>query len=75
MISTNAGGLPEIIQNGYCGYMSNIGDTEDMASNAIKILENEALFKTFKKNALEQAKHFSIQNIVPQYEALYNKLV
>ena len=75
VISTNAGGLPEIIQNGYCGYMSNIGDTEDMAGNAIKILENEALFKTFKKNALEQAKHFSIQNIVPQYEALYNKLV
>ena len=55
--------------------MSNIGDTEDMAGNAIKILENEALFKTFKKNALEQAKRFSIQNIVPQYEALYNKLV
>ena len=75
VISTNAGGLPEIIQNGYCGYMSNIGDTEDMAGNAIKILENESLFKTFKKNALEQAKRFSIQNIVPQYEALYNKLV
>ncbi len=75
VISTNAGGLPEIIKNGYCGYMSNIGDTEDMARNAIKILENEEVYSRFKQNALEQAKRFSIENIVPQYEALYKTLV
>ena len=75
VISTNAGGLPEINIDGYCGYMSNIGDVEDMARNAIKILENEATFQTFKANALEQAKKFDISNIVPVYEKLYERLL
>ena len=75
VIATNAGGLPEIIINGYCGYMSNIGDTADMAAHAISILGNEKTHQQFRKNALEQALKFDIQNIVPQYEALYQKVI
>ncbi|MEQ1553385.1 MAG: N-acetyl-alpha-D-glucosaminyl L-malate synthase BshA [Ferruginibacter sp.] len=75
VISTNAGGLPEIIINGYCGYMSNIGDVEDMAKNAIKILKDDAIYAIFKQNALAQAMLFDIENIVPQYEVLYKKLL
>ncbi|RYF91143.1 MAG: N-acetyl-alpha-D-glucosaminyl L-malate synthase BshA [Chitinophagaceae bacterium] len=75
VISTNAGGLPEINIDGYCGYMSNIGDVQDMASNAIKILQDEATYQTFKANALAQAKKFDISNIVPVYEKLYERLL
>lgn len=71
VISTNAGGLPEININGFSGYMSNVGDVNDMARNAITILENDSIHQQFKKNALEQAMKFDIQNIVPQYEAIY----
>ncbi len=75
VISTNAGGLPEIMINGYCGFMSDIGDIQDMSNNAITILQDENTLKTYKANALAQAKKFDISNIVPQYEALYNALV
>lgn len=75
VISTNAGGLPEININGYCGFMSNVGDVADMAKNAIHILAKEATHLQFKKNALEQAKKFDIHNIVPEYEMLYKSLV
>lgn len=75
VISSNAGGLPEIIIDGYCGYMSAVGDVEDMANNAIKILQHNDVYHSFKKNALAQAEKFSIQNIVPQYEALYKRLL
>jgi len=75
VISTNAGGLPEININGYCGYMSEIGDVEDMSRNAILILEDETTFQKFKANALEQAKKFDITNIVPIYERLYERLL
>lgn len=75
VISTNAGGLPEININGYCGYMSNIGDVEDMAKNAILILQNDETLKTFKANALEQAKKFDLKNILPIYENLYQRLL
>jgi N-acetyl-alpha-D-glucosaminyl L-malate synthase BshA len=75
VISTNAGGLPEINVDGYCGYMSNVGDVEDMSKNALKILENEETHAKFKANALTQAKKFDIQHIVPLYEALYLRVI
>lgn len=75
VISTNAGGLPEINIDGYCGYMSNVGDVEDMAKNALEILKDDESLQRFKANALAQAKKFDIGNIVPQYEALYKRVI
>ena len=75
VISSNAGGLPEIIIDGNCGYMSNVGDVEDMAANAIKILKDDKVYAGFKANALKQAYKFDIDNIVPQYEALYKRVL
>ena len=75
VISTNAGGLPEINIDGYCGYMSDVGDVEDMSKNALKILKDEQTLLKFKANALAQAKKFDIQNIVPLYEELYKRVV
>jgi len=74
VISTNAGGLPEINIHGFSGYMSNVGDIEDMSKNAIAILSDSTTHLQFKANALAQAKRFGIDNIVPQYEALYHLL-
>jgi len=74
VISTNAGGLPEININGFSGYMSNVGDIEDMAKNAIHILSTNETHQQFKSNAFQQANQFGIDKIVPQYEALYSRL-
>ncbi len=75
VISTNAGGLPEIMEDGFCGYMSNVGDIGDMCTNALKILTDDSSLKTFKANALIQAKKFDIDNIVPKYEILYEEMI
>ncbi len=75
VISTNAGGLPEININGFCGYMSNVGDVDDMSKKALSILKDDTTLLQFKANALAQAKKFDIENIVPQYEALYERVV
>lgn len=75
VISTNAGGLPEINIDGYCGYMSNVGDIDDMAKNALAIFKDDATLLQFKANALAQAKKFDIENIVPLYEALYKSVI
>jgi N-acetyl-alpha-D-glucosaminyl L-malate synthase BshA len=75
LISTNVGGLPEININGVTGYLSAVGDVPDMAAHAIEILADDAVLKKFKKHAAMQAKKFDIQNIVPQYEALYNRFL
>ena len=75
VISSNAGGLPEINIHGVTGFLSNVGDVDDMSNNAIKILSDEPALLQMKKNALAQAQKFDIDNIVPQYIALYNKVL
>lgn len=75
VISSNAGGLPEINIQGETGYLSDVGDVDDMAKRGIEILQNDATLSMFKENAFQQAHQFTIEKIVPQYEALYNRVV
>jgi L-malate glycosyltransferase len=71
VISTNTGGLPEINKQGFSGMLSNVGDVEDMAKNAIHILGNETTLGTFRHNAQLQAQKFHIEKVLPLYEELY----
>lgn len=73
VISSNAGGIPEINIQGETGFLSKVGDVEDMAKNALKLLQDEALLNEFRANALKQAQKFDINNIVPDYEAFYEQ--
>lgn len=75
VISSNSGGLPEVNFDGFSGYLSNVGNVEEMAENALKILSDDAVLNQFKANALEVARKFDIKNILPKYEALYQKAV
>ncbi len=74
VISSNTGGISEVNQHGYSGFLSDVGDIDDMVKNTLFLLEPETL-KQFKINALERSKHFSLVNILPKYEAIYRKLV
>ena len=71
VISTNTGGLPEVNIDGITGYLSNLGDVDDMAKNAISILKDDAILEEFKENAREHTKRFSLENILPVYEDIY----
>ena len=73
VISTNSGGLPEVNKDGFSGYLSNVGDINTMAKNAIKILEDSSKLLNFKKNAKLQANKFDVHNIVPNYEDVYKR--
>lgn len=75
VISSNAGGLPEININGFSGYLCPVGNVDEMSSRAIEILSDETAHNTFKKNALCQAMKFGIGNIIPQYESLYARVI
>ena len=75
VISTNTGGLPEVNKHGFSGFLSNVGDVEDMGKNALAILKDDTTLTTFKENAFTQAKNFDIHNILPIYEELYTKLI
>ena len=75
VISTNTGGIPEVNIDDVTGYMSNIGDVDDMSANALKILKDDETLNRFKKDAFEQAKRFDLGKILPKYEALYERVL
>jgi N-acetyl-alpha-D-glucosaminyl L-malate synthase BshA len=75
VISTNAGGLPELNVDGVTGFLKDIGDIDGMADSAIYILEDEARLATFKENALARAKEFDLARILPLYENYYVEVI
>ncbi len=75
VISSNIGGLPEVIVHGENGFLEDVGDVESMANHAIKLLSDDAMLQSFRKSALARAKDFHIDKILPQYEDYYCELV
>lgn len=75
VISSNAGGIPEVNIDGVTGFIREIGDINGMAEKGIQLLSNEPLLQKFRKNSLQQAQKFDIKTILPQYEAYYLEII
>ena len=75
VISSNSGGLPEVNIQGVTGFLSNVGDTDEMAKNGIYILKDLDRLQQFKSNALTQAKQFSLKNVLPSYKEVYREVI
>src|SRR6476469_8299912 len=72
VVSTNAGGIPELNVHGVTGMISDIGDVPDMVKNALYVLDDENLPR-FKAAALARAQEFAVGSIVPLYEQCYER--
>jgi N-acetyl-alpha-D-glucosaminyl L-malate synthase BshA len=71
VISSNAGGLPEVNVQGVSGFLSDVGNVDEMGRNALTILKNPATLANYKNKAKKEALRFDTKNIVPLYEAVY----
>jgi len=72
VLSSDAGGIPELNLDGITGFVCKIGDIEMMTQKALEILSPENL-PGFKQRALARAKEFDVSNILPLYESFYKK--
>ncbi len=75
VISSNTGGLPEVNLDGVTGYLSNVGDYKSMAKNALSILKEDGILTKFKQNAYKHSKIFTLEQILPQYMRVYDKVL
>jgi L-malate glycosyltransferase len=75
VISSNAGGIPEVNQHGITGFTAPVGDVETMAKHAIALLKDEAMQASFSESARQWANKFSAEAIVPQYEKVYEAAI
>lgn len=75
VISTNTGGLPEVNKHGVSGFLSNVGDVDDMAKNSLTILKDNHTLNQFKERAFVRALDFDINKVLPLYTELYNEVI
>jgi N-acetyl-alpha-D-glucosaminyl L-malate synthase BshA len=75
VVSSNAGGLPELNRHGVSGLMSNVGDVDEMAKQVFYLIEKEERLMKFKEQAKERANAFSLEAVLPLYEKLYDKVL
>ena len=76
VIATRVGGIPEVVEEGECGYLFEVGDVDSMATAAVRILssedERERLGRRGREIALQR---FTNDRVIPQYEALYRRVL
>jgi N-acetyl-alpha-D-glucosaminyl L-malate synthase BshA len=75
VVSSNTGGIPEVNVQGYSGFLSDVGNIDEMAQNSIRILKNDSDLIQFRRNAHERSKTFSLGSVLPMYEQLYEQVL
>lgn len=75
VIASKTGGIPEVVEHGVSGFLSEVGDVKDMVKNALKILATPETLEAFKKAAKDQSRIFDITKVLPLYEQLYEEAV
>ena len=73
VVSSDVGGLPEMNEDGFSGFVCRVGDVDQMVEKSLEILSTEDNLDSFKKQALARAKKFDISKVLPVYEELYQK--
>lgn len=75
VVASNMGGIPEVVQHGFSGYLANVGEVNQMSKYALQILSEDTTLDQFKTNALKVAQNFDISQVIPSYEKAYNEAI
>ena len=76
VVASRVGGIPEVVTDGETGFLSDVGDTEKMSEDVLKLLNDETMRRTFGEKARELSiQRYSANKIVPQYVAFYEKVL
>jgi N-acetyl-alpha-D-glucosaminyl L-malate synthase BshA len=75
-VTTNVGGVPEVVEHGKSGFLAKVGDVDAMAQYAIDILRDESRLRAMGKQCREAARaRFCTTKIIPQYEQFYRRVL
>ena len=76
VVATRVGGIPELVEEEGCGYLFGIGDVDAMAATSVRVLGDDAERERLGKRGREIAlTRFTTEKIIPQYEALYERVI
>lgn len=67
VVSTNAGGLREVNEDGFSGFTCNVGDIQALSDAVLKIILDQETLNQFRENAKVQAQKFDIKIVLKEY--------
>lgn len=75
VVVTNTGGNPELVKDGFSGFLVPFEDSDFLASVLVKLIEDRTLLASLGKNAQEYSHyHFRLERMIAEYERVYRKL-
>lgn len=75
VMSSDAGGLPELIEDGRCGILVPENGQEQGIQKAVALLSNPTMLEQFRQASIRRASDFSLDRVLPLYEGLYRKVM
>ena len=71
VVSTNVGGIENVISADETGYLSDVGDLEQFTINLLKLIENEGIRNNMSNKGRERSTHYSFENLISNIKSLY----
>lgn len=76
VIASRVGGLPEVVDDGETGFLSEVGDVEKMASDAARLVADAGFRREMGRRARDSAiSRYRTDLIIPQYVEFYEKIL
>jgi N-acetyl-alpha-D-glucosaminyl L-malate synthase BshA len=76
VVASRVGGIAEVISDGETGFLSEVGDTEKMSRDVLKLLSDEELRRKFGERGRELAvSRYSSDTIIQHYLDFYEKVL
>ena len=76
VIASRVGGIPEVVEDGETGFLSEVGDVEKMANDAGKLLADPELRSKMGQRARESAiSRYRTDLVIPRYIEFYERVL
>ena len=72
VVSTNVGGIENVISADETGYLSDVGDLEQFTINLLKLIENEGIRNNMSNKGRERSSLYSFENLISNIKSLYD---
>ena len=75
VVTSNAGGLPEVVEHGFTGFLHDPQHVAGHTASVLKLLQNDTLRRTMGRRGRRVAmERFSAEEMIEQYVQVYESL-
>jgi len=75
IITTNVRGSKDLVGNGQCGMVVDLGDNERLVKSFVTLIHDRQLRMEYGKKGLQNIQNYSLSNVLNEMEEIYSRYV